>query len=195
MQTTVARAPSPRRFLVFALLALAGASLTAQESLEAYNIRRERVTRTAMTVLASWSAVNLTAGTVLSFTADDPERAAFHQMNAGWNVVNAALAVPSLIGSVRRIEEASSLDLTGSLVAQNRIEDTLLFNAGIDVGYVAAGLYLAERARRGGAEAARLAGFGRSLIVQGGFLFAFDLVVYAVQRSIGRDIAELAGGR
>lgn len=195
MQTTVARAPSPRRFLVFALLALAGASLTAQESLEAYNIRRERVTRTAMTVLASWSAVNLTAGTILSFTADDPERAAFHQMNAGWNVVNAALAVPSLIGSVRRIEEASSLDLTGSLVAQNRIEDTLLFNAGIDVGYVAAGFYLTERARRGGPEAARLAGFGRSLIVQGGFLFAFDIAVYALQRSIGRDIAELAGRR
>ena len=195
MQTTVARALSPRRFVILALLALMGASLTAQESLEAYNIRRERVTRTAMTVLASWSAVNLTAGTVLSFTADDPERAAFHQMNAGWNVVNAALAVPSLIGSARRIEEAPSLDLTESLVAQNRIEDTLLFNAGIDVGYVAAGLYLAERARRGGAEAARLAGFGRSLIVQGGFLFAFDLVVYAVQRSIGRDIAELAGGR
>ena len=195
MQTTVARALSPRRFVILALLALMGASLTAQESLEAYNIRRERVTRTAMTVLASWSAVNLTAGTVLSFTADDPERAAFHQMNAGWNVVNAALAVPSLIGSARRIEQAPSLDLTESLVAQNRIEDTLLFNAGIDVGYVAAGLYLAERARRGGAEAARLAGFGRSLIVQGGFLFAFDLVVYAVQRSIGRDIAELAGGR
>lgn len=195
MQTTVARAPSPRRFLVFALLALAGASLTAQESLEAYNIRRERVTRTAMTVLASWSAVNLTAGTILSFTADDPERAAFHQMNAGWNVVNAALAVPSLIGSARRIEEAPSLDLTESLVAQNRIEDTLLFNAGIDVGYVAAGFYLTERARRGGPEAARLAGFGRSLIVQGGFLFAFDIAVYALQRSIGRDIAELAGRR
>ncbi|MFW6261010.1 MAG: hypothetical protein ACOC6J_05445 [Spirochaetota bacterium] len=51
-----------RRFVVFAVLALVGASLTAQESLEAYNIRRERVTRTAMTVLASWSAVNLTAG-------------------------------------------------------------------------------------------------------------------------------------
>ena len=195
MQTTVARAPSPRRFLVFALLALAGASLTAQESLEAYNIRRERVTRTAMTVLASWSAVNLTAGTILSFTADDPERAAFHQMNAGWNVVNAALAVPSLIGSARRIEQAPSLDLTESLVAQNRIEDTLLFNAGIDVGYVAAGFYLTERARRGGPEAARLAGFGRSLIVQGGFLFAFDIAVYALQRSIGRDIAELAGRR
>ncbi|MFW6291811.1 MAG: hypothetical protein ACOC7V_05730 [Spirochaetota bacterium] len=62
MQTTVARAPSLRRFVVFAVLALVGASLTAQESLEAYNIRRERVTRTAMTVLASWSAVNLTAG-------------------------------------------------------------------------------------------------------------------------------------
>lgn len=195
MQTTVARAPSSRRFLVFALLALAGASLTAQESLEAYNIRRERVTRTAMTVLASWSAVNLTAGTILSFTADDRERAAFHQMNAGWNVVNAALAVPSLIGSARRIEEASSLDLTGSLVAQNRIEDTLLFNAGIDVGYVAAGFYLTERARRGGPEAARLAGFGTSLIVQGGFLFAFDIAVYALQRAIGRDIAELAGRR
>lgn len=191
MRTTDRSAPSSRRLILLGILLLVSASLTAQETLEAYNIRRERVTRTAMTVLASWSAVNLTAGTVLSFTADEPERVAFHQMNAGWNVVNAALAVPALIGSGRRIAEASSLDLAESLLAQNRIEDTLLFNAGIDVGYVAAGFYLAERARRRGADAARLAGFGRSLIVQGGFLFAFDLAVYALQRSIGRDMAKL----
>lgn len=180
---------------MLALLVLAGASLSAQDTLEAYNMRRERVTGAAMTVLASWSAVNLVAGTIDSFAAADPQRAAFAGMNAGWNVVNAALAVPSLIGARGRMEQASTMGMTESLLAQNRIEDTLLFNAGIDVGYVAAGLYLTERARRGGPQADRLAGFGRSLVVQGGFLFAFDLVVYALQRSIGRDLAALAGDR
>lgn len=146
-----------------------------------------------MTVLASWSAVNLAAGTTLALTTEDPELAAFHQMNAGWNIVNAALAIPSLLGARARLADPPSPDLTESLLEQNTLEDILLFNAGLDVGYIAAGFYLTERARRNEANAEALAGFGYSLMVQGGFLLVFDLVVYALQRQVGVGLAEYAG--
>jgi hypothetical protein len=138
-----------------------------------------------MTVLAGWSAVNLVAGTVFGFTADDPTVAAFHQMNAGWNIVNAALAVPGLVGAQRDLARVPSGRTVSEIrTEQNRLEDILLFNAGIDVGYMMAGAYLIERSRRGGSDAAMLDGFGRSLLLQGGFLFVFDLTTYFVQRRV-----------
>ncbi len=103
-------------------------------------------------------------------------------MNAGWNVVNAALAIPSLIGAHRRLAEPPELTLAESIQAQNQIEDLLLFNAGIDLAYITAGFYLIERARTTGADAPELRGWGQALILQGGFLFAFDLITYFVQR-------------
>jgi hypothetical protein len=183
----------PVAVAVVALVAFSGTALFAQDlTLREYNTRRDEVTRAAMTVLASWSAVNMGAGTALSFTAQDPQTVAFHQMNAGWNIVNAALAVPSLLAAQARLSSPPTLTLGESLLAQNRLEDILLFNAGIDFAYIAAGFYLTERARRGEPSADMYAGFGRSLMLQGGFLLAFDLVVYALQRGIGRDLALLA---
>jgi len=182
----------------FALIVTIGLVLTrvvpALDDVSTLSTRRDEVTAAAMGVLGSWSAANLAAGTALWLTSDDPERATFWQMNAGWNVVNAALAVPSYIGARRRLASPPSLSLSESILQQNRLEDTLLFNAGIDVGYMAFGLYLVERSRRGGPDAEQLAGFGRSLIVQGGFLLAFDAVVYAIQRRVGRELARLADG-
>lgn len=153
------------------------------QSLEEFNRSRDEITFAAMGVLAGWSAVNLVAGTTLSFLTEDPVLRGFHQMNAGWNVVNAALAVPGLISSSARLTSPPDLGVAASLQEQNNLEDVLLFNAGIDVGYMMTGLYLIERSRRGEPNAAQLEGFGYSLLLQGGFLFVFDLVVYFVQRA------------
>lgn len=167
--------------LVVAVAGWAPAPVGAQ-SLEEFNQSRDEITFAAMGVLAGWSAVNLAVGTTLSFFAEDPVLRGFHQMNAGWNVVNAALAVPGLIGSSARLASPPELGTAESLQTQNTLEDVLLFNAGLDLAYMASGLYLIERSRRGEA-GAQLEGFGYSLILQGGFLFVFDLVVYFMQRS------------
>ena len=175
------------RFLL-AVLILALVATAAQADTASYEERVARATRGSMMILAGWSATNLVIGTTLWLTTDDPVLAAFHQMNAGWNIVNAALAVPGLISSTRDLASIPSGRTQAEIRAQqNRLEDTLLFNAGIDVGYMMAGAYLMERARRGEADADMLDGFGRSLILQGGFLFAFDLAAYFVQRSIAPD--------
>ncbi len=158
------------------------------QSIAAYEERTARATQVSMAVLAGWSATNLALGTTLWLTSDDPVQAAFHQMNAGWNIVNAALALPALFGATRDLAAIPSGRTVGEIrAAQNRLEDAFLFNAGIDVGYMMAGVYMIERSRREEPNAATLEGFGRSLILQGGFLFAFDLVAYLVQRRIAPD--------
>jgi hypothetical protein len=51
-------------------------------------------------------------------------------------------------------------------------------NAGLDVAYVMTGFFLIEKGKNSANNADRLKGFGYSLILQGGFLFAFDLIMY-----------------
>jgi hypothetical protein len=55
----------------------------------------------------------------------------------------------------------------------------LLLNAGLDVAYFSFGLYLKERSKTS-SSADRLRGYGNSLLLQGGFLLAFDLILYFV---------------
>jgi hypothetical protein len=174
---------SGRGVVIVVLFACLGAVAVPAQSVEEYSRSRDQITLRAMGVLAGWSAINLLAGTTLSFVTDDPVLRGFHQMNAGWNLVNAGLAIPGLISSAGRLASPPESDLAASLQQQNSIEDVLLFNAGIDIAYMMSGLYLIERSRRGEPGAGQLEGFGYSLLLQGGFLFVFDLVVYFVQRS------------
>jgi len=54
-------------------------------------------------------------------------------------------------------------------------------NTGLDVGYMLGGLYLIERSKNAEKKPERLKGFGKSIILQGAFLFAFDLTAYFIQ--------------
>ena len=79
-------------------------------------------------------------------------------MNAGWNVVNVALATPALIKP--------------KPVDPKRMAKLFWINAGLDVGYMAAGLWMSQRGQATGNP--QLTGWGQSVLLQGGFLFAFD---------------------
>ena len=61
---------------------------------------------------------------------------------------------------------------------QYKIQKILLFNAGLDIGYMLGGAYLIERSKNTANNPERLRGFGKSIILQGGFLFAYDLITY-----------------
>ncbi|MCB0846751.1 MAG: hypothetical protein KDE26_26060, partial [Bacteroidetes bacterium] len=72
--------------------------------------------------------------------------------------------------------------------AQNQIEKILLFNAGLDLAYIASGAYLIERSKTNPANAGRAEqfnGYGQSLILQGGFLFVFDLTAFLIHQRNG----------
>ena len=143
--------------------------------------------RHAMIVLGGWAVGNLGLGLALRDAETVTGR--FHEMNAIWNMVNLGIAGTGLL--TLGGPETSALAGWG---ANLKFEKLLLFNAGLDVGYVLGGTYLTERARRPGVDAARLRGYGRSVMLQGAFLFVFDLANYWLAH--GRDDAYrlLVGG-
>ena len=163
-----------RTYLLISLLLLC-VGLGAQ-TLPDFNQTRLDRQRNAMLVLGTWAVGNLAAGAVLQGQRTGEDRY-FHRMNAYWNGINLLLAGSGLYTALTT--DPAGMDLIESLRQQGRLEKILLFNAGLDVGYMLGGAYLMERARRPDQEnPERLRGFGKSIVLQGAFLFAFDLGAY-----------------
>lgn len=139
-----------------------------------------------MIFLGSWAALNILSGSTAYFLSEKSTKY-FHQMNAGWNIVNAGIAGFALY-NISRID-ASALSYTQSLNKLQNLDKFLLLNTGLDVGYMAAGAWLWERGIR--KNSSRLEGYGKSLIVQGGFLLAFDLILYLLHSPITSDLIQL----
>lgn len=120
-----------------------------------------------MTVLGAWSVSNLLIGGIMRQRTQATSHY-FHEMNAAWNLVNLGIAglgyfsLPD-IGQWTMIEGLRELE---------KLDRILIFNAGLDIAYIAMGYALIERGQR--LESQRFLGYGRSLILQGAFLFVFD---------------------
>ncbi|MBO6585703.1 MAG: hypothetical protein JJ953_06330 [Gracilimonas sp.] len=139
-----------------------------------------------MIFLGSWATLNILSGSTGYFLSEKSTKY-FHQMNAGWNLVNAGIAGFALY-SISQIDVAS-LSYTQSLNELQRLDKFLLLNTGLDVGYMSTGAWLWERGIR--KKSSRLEGYGKSLIVQGGFLLVFDLVLYFLHSPITSDLIQL----
>ncbi len=153
----------------------------AQEEWEILAQDRARVNRTGMQVLLGWSALNMAGGTV-GYCQTSGKNRYFHQMNAIWNVVNAGIAVSALSGmgadSLASLPMAYKEGLT--------MEKVLLANAGLDVAYIATGGYMMERGMR--KDQVRFRGYGQSLLIQGGFLLAFDTVLFILNNNHNQEL-------
>ncbi len=148
-----------------------------------FNQERERTAATSMLVLGGWAVGNLAAGAVgMATTPAGSEAYHFHQMNAAWNVVNLGIAVPAYLGARKRSRGPATVDIPGTFEAQRKVEAVYLINTALDLGYMGAGLWMQQRgmAGPGTARSEMLQGFGTSLLLQGGFLFAYDLANYIV---------------
>jgi len=141
-----------------------------------------------MLVLGSWAVTNIALSPFLASRASGSQRY-FHQMNGYWNGVN--LVIAGLGYSTAITSDPNGLSLSESLSEQHSIEKILLFNAGLDLAYVAGGLYLQERSSRSTKNANRLKGFGQSLVLQGAFLFAFDVAFYLFQHQHGGELLKV----
>jgi hypothetical protein len=179
-----------QRFLLTSTLLCFFTLLCAQQpSLLELNQNRLQKQKVAMSVLGTWAIGNIAAGLALQSNREGAEKY-FHQMNAGWNAVNLAIAGFGYWGVMRT--DPGNLGLFESWEEQHKFQKILLFNAGLDIGYMAGGAYLWERSRREGeANPARLEGFGKSIILQGAFLFAFDLTTYFILAADNKDWAPL----
>ena len=111
-----------------------------------------------MWILNGWALSNMATGIPVAIASKDPQQSAFFQMNAGWNVVNIGLASASLIRK--------------KPVDSQKTKRVFFVNAGLDVGYVIAGLILSQNGRR--TDDPQQIGYGNSIVLQGTFLFVFD---------------------
>ena len=154
---------------------------------ESINQTRLEYNRQGMLILGSWAILNLVVGILRSFQTKGQDQA-FHQMNAYWNVVNLGIAG---FGFWQE-SQVAAMNFWEIFVAQQQIEKVLLFNAALDLGYMAIGLLLIERGRR--LEKERWIGFGRSILFQGAFLLLFDAILYGFQQQLGIELLELGKG-
>jgi len=160
------------------------------DDLLSFNQLNQQRQKRAMLVLGGWAVSNIAVGAALRGQHQGVERE-FHTMNIGWNVINLGIATLGYIAANKM--DPSGMDLYSSIQSHHGFQKTLLLNAGLDVGYMLGGLYLIERSKKADKNAARLKGFGRSIILQGGFLFVFDLVNYFIFASDNSAIQPLLG--
>lgn len=158
-----------------------------------FNEVRLNKTKTAMTILGTWAVGNIAVGSVLAMKKEGEEKA-FHQMNALWNGVNLTIAGFGLYSAMTA--DAASFGLFETFDEQQKIQKVLLFNAGLDVGYMAGGLYLREKGKNtlDLEKSMKYKGWGKSIILQGAFLFVFDLITYFVLSGNNSELKGLLEG-
>mgnify|MGYP006200084509 FL=1 len=161
--------------------------LLAQEipALQDFNQTRLDYNRSGMLILGSWAIGNMVWGGI-GANQSTGEVKAFHQMNLYWNAVNLAIAG---FGYYQATKEVPGTDFWATMEAQQSIEKILLVNAALDVAYMAGGLYMKERGMR--TDNSRLVGFGKSVILQGAFLMAFDAVMYGFHQAHAGELPGL----
>ena len=143
-----------------------------------------------MVTLGSYAVSNFALSGAGYFLSEDESTKRFHEMNVMWNTVNLGLAVP---GYIKARRNAGNYSIEEMLAQQRKTEQIFLINTGLDVGYIAAGYYMRRDALNQGDREALFRGYGNSLILQGGFLFAFDLVAFGIHRShFNRDFERLS---
>ena len=148
------------------------------ESLTTFNQQRIDLNTKGMYILSGWAISNIAVGSIGYFKSSGSTKYV-HQMNVGWNLINLAIAGGALYQYGQA--DPTTFSLAQSLNEAQSIEQILLLNIGLNVGYMATGGFLWERGLRKSKE--RFIGYGQSLIIQGGFLLLFDSTLYLLNQT------------
>lgn len=175
------------RLLTVAGSVLLGMSAMAQRAdppadLRQFSEQRIRHQKTLGFALGGYALANIAVGSIAAGQATG-ETKYFHRMNVYWNLFNLGIAGAGLLGSRKRT--GASETLADAVRQHENMKQVLLLNAGLDVAYVVGGAYLRERAKSQPDKADQLRGYGSSIMVQGGFLLAFDLANYFIFKHRG----------
>ena len=175
------------RHLLFTLLFISS-TVTAQVA--HYQKDFNKINEGLMVTLGSYAVSNFAVSGAGYFLSEDETVQRFHQMNVMWNTVNLGLAVP---GYIKARRNAGNYTLEEMRAQQKKTEQVFLINTALDVGYMATGYYMRTDAENRGDSEALFRGYGNSLMLQGGFLFAFDLVAFGIHRAhFNRDFERLS---
>ena len=165
-------------FVVLLIVPVLG-QVNPSDSLIQFHQNRMAINEAAMLTLGSWAVGNIVVGTYGNFS-NTGESKYFHQFNALWNTVNLGIAAFGYLNAIG--SDPSSM--TGIEIIQDHssLQNFLFLNAGLDIAYIATGLYLKERSKNS-SNADRLRGYGNSLLLQGGFLLLFDVALYFIHQN------------
>lgn len=147
--------------------------------IQSFEAGRGEINKTGMIVLGSWAVGNILLGAYGNYKYEGQTKY-FHQFNAMWNVVNLGIAAFGYFNAAG--SDPNSMTATQILNEYSSLQNFLLLNAGLDVAYMVTGLYLKERAKNS-SNPDRLRGYGNSLLLQGGFLLAFDAALYFIHQN------------
>ena len=145
--------------------------------------------RKGMLLLGAWGLGNTIAGGIGMMSSRNPEVKAFHQMNLGWGIINTAIAGYGYYSAGQQVYDVNA-PLT-LLLDNQKLKTVLLLNTGLDAAYMVSGLYLTERSKNTAKNPERLKGFGKSILMQGAFLFVFDIGMYLHFNHHTNDIIRL----
>lgn len=162
----------------------------AQTSLDKINETRCQHSLNGMIAFSSWTGANLVAGTVGVLTTKG-EMQHFFEMNLYFNAVNLAIAIPGLLGAVKA--KRTGLSFEQSVKEMQKVKTVYLVNGVLDFTYITAGFLLREMSHNNSHDIQlknRLAGYGNSLIVQGGFLLIYDFIEYGLHAMNGKGLNE-----
>lgn len=165
-----------RYLLILAILLCLSHFLAAQntnnlDSFKSFAESYQKTNRSGMWILGTWAAGNMLIGGIAWASGTQGEKKYFHQMNFAWNIVNLGLASFGL----HQAYANEAFSWQEAISNHHQMQKILLFNAGLDVGYIATGFFLIERSKNTSKLPERLSGFGKSLILQGSFLLLFDI--------------------
>ena len=145
-----------------------------------------KIRKTGMAILGTW-AVGIMITGAIGRSQSSGQTAYFHEMNLIWNVVNLGIA-----GAGYYFTTTGEMPENASTMLNDQVsfQKTLLFNAGLDLAYIAGGFYLMERAKNTTKRPERLKGYGKSVILQGSFLFVFDIILHTIHSKHSSQISD-----
>ena len=139
-------------------------------------LQRNQLVKGSMLTLGAFAIANIATGFPIASHVNGEAKYAW-RMNGYWNFVNLGLAGMGYLNALKTSHR--KYDFADNMQAQHALEKIYIFNSGLDLAYIASGLYLRERGKTAASQKSRdqLKGYGTSIIAQGGFLLLMDAVV------------------
>lgn len=167
-----------RKIVLLFCIALFAVQVDAQADYQNFYLKNQNNSNTGMYVLGSWALLNMASGAYGMSTQSGSSKY-FHQMNLMWNTVNLGIAGYALVSA--HLTDPNLLSPEQMMDKHLLTEKVLLINAGLDVLYIASGAFMLNKSKSGTKRPDLFKGYGQSLVLQGGFLLAFDLILYSIQ--------------
>lgn len=141
------------------------------------NEGRSRTNRIGALVLGGWALGNFTWATVGLLREPEERGQAFHLTNAAINLVVAGMSVTTYFANLPQ-DDWETYDTIRTLNEAHSTEKLYLLSTGLDFAYIATGAFLTAKGNLDRKEG--MVGTGKSLMVQGAFLAAFDIAMFTM---------------